>query len=77
MSRAHDEGKLAAMRCYYQDRLRNAPPEEAERIKAHMAALELSLPFPHRAALFQFLAIKHPRTFSAFARRLANPAGFR
>lgn len=76
MSRSHDEGKLEAMRCFYERRLRYAPPQEAERIKAHVAAMELALEYPRRAALFQFLAIKHSRAFASFARGLANPAGF-
>ncbi len=76
MSRMRDEGKVAALRSFYDRMRRNAPPAEAERIEAHMAALDLSLDFPRRAALFQFLAIKHPREFASLARGLANPAGF-
>lgn len=76
MSRMRDEGKVAALRSFYAQMLRNAPPAQAERIEAQVAALDLSLDFPRRAALFQFLAIKHPREFSSLARGLANPAGF-
>ena len=77
MSRVQEEANLLAMRSFYSEKLRHAPPREAERIQAHVAALELSQFMPSRAELFHFLAAAHGRAFSAFARRLGqSPAGF-
>jgi len=72
MSRIYEEGSVAALRGFYAQKSRTAPPDEAERMRAHVAALELSLEIPPHAELFRFLAAAHSRAFVALARQLAK-----
>ena len=77
MTRIQDEASFLALRDYHTERLPHAPPEQVQRIQAHIAALELSMSSPRHAELFHFLARAHNRVFSSFTRRIGqSPAGF-
>jgi hypothetical protein len=77
MSRVRQEANLAALRSFYAERMRHAPPSEAERIQSHVAALEVALNFPaSQFGLLRHLAVAHRRGFVLFAQRLASPVEF-
>ena len=76
MTRIQYEAQLFALRDFYAERLPHAPPAQAQRIQAHIAALELSIEMPSRSQFFHFLATAHSRVFPSFSRLVSqSPAG--